>query len=222
LIGNLFKCDHSGRMTGDARRELILQTAVDLFSKKGFKGTTTKEIAAASGVSEAMVFRHFASKDDLYAAILDAKACVDGTHMFPWEGNEALQKAVAEKDDFGVFYNIALAAMNKHHEDVPFMRLLFYSALEEHQLAARFFQEFISEVYKFIGGYIAERQRDGEFRDLNPKVAVRSFVGMMIHHSLNNILWDKKRVILDVSNEEAAANFAQILLNGIRAHDVNK
>jgi AcrR family transcriptional regulator len=222
LIGNLFKCDHSGRMTGDARRELILQTAVDLFSKKGFKGTTTKEIAAASGVSEAMVFRHFASKDDLYAAILDAKACVDGTHMFPWEGNEALQKAVAEKDDFGVFYNIALAAMNKHHEDVPFMRLLFYSALEEHQLAARFFQEFISEVYKFIGGYIAERQRDGEFRDLNPKVAVRSFVGMMIHHSLNNILWDKKRVILDVSNEEAAANFAQILLNGIRVHDVNK
>jgi AcrR family transcriptional regulator len=209
-------------MTGDARRELILQTAVDLFSKKGFKGTTTKEIAAASGVSEAMVFRHFASKDDLYAAILDAKACVDGTHMFPWEGNEALQKAVAEKDDFGVFYNIALAAMNKHHEDVPFMRLLFYSALEEHQLAARFFQEFISEVYKFIGGYIAERQRDGEFRDLNPKVAVRSFVGMMIHHSLNNILWDKKRVILDVSNEEAAANFAQILLNGIRVHDVNK
>jgi AcrR family transcriptional regulator len=209
-------------MTGDARRELILQTAVDLFSKKGFKGTTTKEIAAASGVSEAMVFRHFASKDDLYAAILDAKACIDGTHMFPWEGNEALQKAVAEKDDFGVFYNIALAAMNKHHEDVPFMRLLFYSALEEHQLAARFFQEFISEVYKFIGGYIAERQRDGEFREMNPKVAVRSFVGMMIHHSLNNILWDKKRVILDVSNEEAAANFAQILLNGIRAHDVNK
>ncbi len=209
-------------MSGDARRELIVQTAVDLFSKKGFKGTTTKEIAAASGVSEAMVFRHFASKDDLYAAILDAKACVDGTHMFPWEGNEALQKAVAEKDDFGVFYNIALAAMNKHHEDVPFMRLLFYSALEEHQLAARFFQEFISEVYKFIGGYIAERQRDGEFREMNPKVAVRSFVGMMIHHSLNNILWDKKRVILDVSNEEAAANFAQILLNGIRAHDVNK
>lgn len=222
MIGNLFKCDHSGRMTGDARRELILQTAVDLFSKKGFKGTTTKEIAAASGVSEAMVFRHFASKDDLYAAILDAKACVDGTHMFPWEGNEALQKAVAEKDDFGVFYNIALAAMNKHHEDVPFMRLLFYSALEEHQLAARFFQEFISEVYKFIGGYIAERQRDGEFREMNPKVAVRSFVGMMIHHSLNNILWDKKRVILDISNEEAAANFARILLNGIRAQDVKK
>lgn len=207
-------------MTGDERREQILQTAVDLFSKKGFKGTTTKEIAAAAGVSEAMVFRHFATKDDLYAAILDAKACVDGTHMFPWEGNELLLKAVAEKDDFGVFYNIALAAMNKHHEDVPFMRLLFYSALEEHELAERFFQEFISQVYKFIGGYIAERQKDGAIRELDPRIAVRAFVGMMIHHSLNNILWDKKRVILDMTNEEAAANFARILLNGIRSQDV--
>jgi hypothetical protein len=40
---------------------------------------------------------------------------------------------------------------------------------------------------------------------------------MLIHHSLNNILWDKKSTILKVSNEEAAKNFAEILLNGIRA-----
>lgn len=209
-------------MTGDARREQIVAAAVDLFSHRGFKGTTTKEIAKAVGVSEAMVFRHFATKDDLYAAILDAKACIDGTHMFPWEGNEALLKAVAEKDDFGVFYNIALAAMDKHHEDVAFMRLLFYSALEEHELAERFFQDFIKQVYKFIGGYIEERQRDGEFRKMDPRIAVRSFIGMMIHHSLNNILWDKKRTLLDISNEEAARNFAEVLLNGIAAHDANK
>lgn len=220
MIGKLFNCEHPGRMTGDARREQILATAVELFSQRGFKGTTTKEIAAAAGVSEATVFKHFSSKDDLYAAILDAKACIDGTHVFPWEGNEALQKAVAEKDDFGVFYYIALAAMNKHHEDVAFMRLLFYSALEEHELAERFFQEFVKQVYDFIGGYIRIRQGDGAFRELDPRVAVRSFIGMMIHHSLNNILWDKKRRIIDMSNEEAAKNFTEVLLNGIRAESV--
>lgn len=217
MIGNLFKCEHPGRMTGDARREQILATAVDLFSKRGFKGTTTKEIAKAAGVSEAMVFRHFATKDDLYAAILDAKACVDGTHTFPWEGNEKLKKAVAEKDDFAVFYNIALDAMNKHHRDVAFMRLLFYSALEDHKLAEQFFHEFIERVYEFIGGYIKSRQKDGAFRKLNPRIAVRAFIGMMIHHSLNNILWDKNRTIIDITNEEAAKNFAEILLNGVKA-----
>ena len=73
MIKDLFKCEHPGRMTGDARRQQILQTAVDLFSKRGFKGTTTKEIAKVAGVSEAMVFRHFASKDELYGAILHNK-----------------------------------------------------------------------------------------------------------------------------------------------------
>lgn len=208
-------------MTGDERREQILQTAVQLFSEKGFKGTTTKEIARAAGVSEAMVFRHFDTKDDLYGAILHSKGCRDGIHRFPWETNETLQKAVAEKDDFAVFYNIALDAMNKHHSDVGFMRLLFYSALEEHELAAQFFSQFITRIYEFIGGYIEQRQADGVFRKMDPRIIVRSFLGMLIHHSLNNILWDKKRVLLDIDNEEAARNFAEILLGGITVNTSN-
>ena len=68
-----------------------------------------------------------------------------------------------------------------------FMRLLFYSALEEHELAERFFHEFIERIYEFIGGYIERRQADGAFREMKPRMAVRAFLGMLIHHSLNNI-----------------------------------
>ena len=204
-------------MTGDARREQILQTAVTLFSQRGFKGTTTKEIAKAAGVSEAMVFRHFENKDALYGAILDTKGCQDGVHRFPWEENTTLRAAIEQKDDYAVFYNIAFDALNKHQADVGFMRLLFYSALEDHELADRFFHEFIERIYGFIGGYIEQRQRDGAFREMNPRIAVRAFLGMLIHHSLNNILWDKGRTILDISNEEAAKDFAGILLNGIKS-----
>ena len=217
MIDELLKCDHGGRMKGDARREQILATAVSLFSQRGFKGTTTKEIAKAAGVSEAMVFRHFENKEALYGAILETKDCQDGVRRFPWDANPLLQKAIEKKDDHAVFYHIALDAMNKHQRDVAFMRLLFYSALEEHDLAQRFFNDFVEKVYEFIGGYIAKRQRDGAFRKLNPRIAVRAFLGMLIHHSLNNILWDKERTILDVSNETAAKNFAEILLNGIKA-----
>ncbi len=217
MIKDLFKCDPTGRMSGDERREQILQKAVELFSQKGFKGTTTKEIATAAGVSEAMVFRHFSTKDELYGAILHSKGCQEGFREFPWNKNETLKHALKDKDDFAVFYNIALDALNKHHSDVGFMRLLFYSALEEHELADRFFREFVLSIYEFIGGYIAERQADGAFRPVEPRIAVRAFLGMMIHHSLNNILWDKERKILDITNEEAAKNFAEILLRGLRA-----
>ena len=62
-------------MAAEDRRHQILHVAVTLFSQRGFGGTTTKEIAQAAGVSEAMVFRHYATKQELYSAILDHKAC---------------------------------------------------------------------------------------------------------------------------------------------------
>lgn len=95
------------------------------------------------------------------------------------------------------------------------MRLLFYSALEEHELADRFFNEFVARLYEFIGEYVKTRQQDGAMREINPRIVVRSFLGMLIHHSLNNILWDKNRRLLDITNEEAAKNFAEIVLHGV-------
>ena len=131
MIQDILKCEQHGRMPADKRRAQILQTAFDLFSQRGFSGTTTKDIARGSGVSEAMVFKHFATKDAIYAAILEAKKCADGLHEFPWENNEALLEAMKAKNDLGVFYHFAIQALEKHQSDVAFMRLLFYSALEE-------------------------------------------------------------------------------------------
>ena len=178
-------------------------------------GTTTKEIARASGVSEAMVFRHFATKEELYGAILHTKSRGRHGDKFPWEENEALQKAIANKDDHAVFYNLAVASLKKHESDTGFMRLLFFSALEEHDLADRFFNDFVSRVYDFISDYIKGRQDDGVMRKVNPRIVVRAFLGMLLHHSLNNILWDKNRRLLNITNEEAATNFADIVLRGV-------
>lgn len=214
MIHNFLKCDHPGRMSGDQRREQILQTAVSLFSVRGFSGTTTKEIATAAGVSEAMVFKHFASKDALFAAILEAKMCNEGLHSFPWETNEALIAAMKAKDDFTVFYEFGRQSMDKHQSDIGFMRLLFYSSLEGHELAERFFGEFVTKIYDFLGAYLKERQADGAMRSMDTKIVVRAFLGMLIHHSLNNILWDRKRRILDISNETAARSFAEMILCG--------
>src|SRR5271163_3900895 len=59
------------RLTAPDRRRQLIEAAMDLFSRKGFAGTTTKEIALAAGVSEAIIFRHFATKRDLYTAIIE-------------------------------------------------------------------------------------------------------------------------------------------------------
>src|SRR6201992_505331 len=58
------------RLDGDERRKAIVAAAVPLFARNGFAGTTTRELAAAAGVSEALLFRHFPSKQSLYREIL--------------------------------------------------------------------------------------------------------------------------------------------------------
>lgn len=199
-------------MAGDERRSQILQIAVQLFSQRGFRGTTTREIATAAGVSEAMVFRHFATKYDLYAALLDYKAC-NSEFSSP---RERLKEFIAANDDYGVFYNLGIGALKNHSEDQEFMRLLMFSALEGHELAEMFFERFIVDIYDFLGSYIEKRQREGVFRQTEPRLFVRAFIGMLIHHSLNNNLWDKERRLLDISNEEAAKQFTEILLRGIK------
>ena len=57
-------------MDSAARRRLIVETVTPLFARKGFGGVTTKEIAKAAGVSEALVYRHFPTKAALYEEIL--------------------------------------------------------------------------------------------------------------------------------------------------------
>lgn len=201
-------------MAGEDRRLQILAVAVKLFSERGFRGTTTKEIAHAAGVSEAMVFRHFATKEELYAAILDHKACSSGDSFEP----EAMAaEAIARNDDYAVFESLALCALRHHEEDPQFQRLLLYSALEKHELAQMFFDQFVLRVYKFLGTYIRQRQLEGALIEMDPAVVVRSFIGMVMHHSLNNNLWDPTRRLLHLSNEEAAKHFTNILLNGITA-----
>jgi AcrR family transcriptional regulator len=202
----------TSRMSGDERRKQILRVAIRLFSERGFSGTTTKEIARAAGVSEAMVFRHYATKDELYTAILDHKACEGGDlNPFEWA-----KEGIAKKDDAELFYQLMLNALNHHERDTEFMRLLLHSALEGHEIAEMFVKENIMPLYEFLSDYISKRQKDGAIRrDIKPRVIIRAFVGMMIHHSLNNTLWDKNRRLLDISNEEAARAFTEILLKGI-------
>lgn len=199
-------------MAGDERRKQILEVAMRLFSKNGFAGTTTKKIAEAAGVSEAMVFKHFANKDELYSDILDHKACNHGLEN-PFE---EIAEELKAKDDFGVFYGMALNALKNHKEDRDFIRLLLYSALEEHKLSRMFFESFVEGIYEFLSSYIRQRQKDGAFREIQPKIVVRSFVGMFIHHSLSNTIFDKEQKILKISDEEAAKEFATILLKGIK------
>src|SRR5882724_1447286 len=93
----------SPRLKADDRRSQLIEAAMDLFSRKGFAGTTTKEIAQAAGVSEAIIFRHFATKRDLYTAIIEHNIH-SANALQVLAGLDACMK---RRDDEGLFRLIA-------------------------------------------------------------------------------------------------------------------
>ena len=152
-----------GRMVAVERRLQIVKVAMRLFSERGFRGTTTKEIAHAAGVSEAIIFRHFATKEELYTAIIDYKACAgfcagtadeESTRPVIDTLRARVGDAMERRDDREVFRRIALAMMEHHARDHEFLRLLLYSALEGHQLAQIFWDKNVRVLYEFLGGYV--------------------------------------------------------------------
>jgi AcrR family transcriptional regulator len=196
------------KMPSPQRRHQIIQVAMDHFSCKGFDGTTTREISKAAGVSEAIIFRHFATKEDLYAAIIDFLIC-DESATFYSEIDQAMQS----KDDMAVFESVAFKILETHRRKPGLLRLLLYSGLEGHKLSQLFMETQVRPVYEWLGNYIARRMTEKMFRKTDPMILVRAFLGMVSHHSLIRIIY--KDPLLRKTNKEMAREFSQVFLQGI-------
>ena len=196
------------RLKGDERRRVIIDAALALFARKGFRGTTTKEIAEAAGCSEATIFKYFTSKDELYSAILEVKSAIEETLAKATE-------AAAKGDDAGVFRAVGLEALIRTEQDPSLMRLLLYSALEGHELSHFFFESKVRHLHEFLSNYIEQRITDGVFRPVNPLLAARGFVGMIVHYLLIHEIFGVKRPV-GILPEEVVETFVTLFVTGIR------
>ncbi len=59
------------RLTATARREQILDVAIDVFGRAGYFGASMNDIADAAGVTKPVLYQHFDSKSDLYSALIE-------------------------------------------------------------------------------------------------------------------------------------------------------
>lgn len=202
------------RFTAADRRQQILQVASGLFARLGFNGTTTKHIAEASGVNEALIFRHFPSKEDLYWAVIEEK-CKVGT----WQ-QELETELASGKSDHEIFQTIAAGILDRRRKDSSLSRLLLFSALENHTLADRFFKTNVARYYERLAEYIARRIEQGAFRKVDPMLAARGFLGMInYHYQIQELYGGRKYHKYD--DAQATAVLTDLWLNGMTAATSN-
>jgi hypothetical protein len=110
-----------------------------------------------------------------------------------------------------------------HERDDTAMRLLLYSALEGHELAEMISRNYILKTHQQVAEYVKKRMADGVFRRMDPMVAVRGFMGMVIGQVLNKKFFlCAERQTLNITNRQAAAAFTDIFLASMANHDYDR
>ena len=198
------------RLSSQQRRSAILATAIRLFAERGFRGVTTRELAAAVGVSEPVLYQHFPSKKELYSAIIEASK--DEGYTTALAG---LEQMAASGNDEEFFNHLAHAMICWHETKPDLIRLKLFSALEGHELMQELHDKQTQPFVDIITGYIGRRVEDGAFLDVHPLGAALAFCGMIGQYCQSAILF-RSSVSTGVDRDEMVNLTVQIFLNGIR------
>ena len=198
------------RLPASDRRHQLLETALDFFSRKGFEGATTKEIAAAAGVTEAIIFRHFPNKQALYTAVLDYKH--ESAEMQEWLAKS--KECMDRNDDVGLFRAIVSIIIESYRRDARCQRVLFFAALEGNEVGLAHHRQLSIPVYELLCQYIARRQSEGALRDYNPGVILAAIAGMATQYAMMTEMFgfSSKQPV-----EQVTDTFTKIMMTGIQA-----
>lgn len=205
------KAPKSGnRMSGPERRAQIIDAAIALFGRHGFKGTTTKSLARASGVSEATIFKHFPTKNDLYAAAFDRRTGV-GTEQLVAE----LQDYAERGEDERLLRTLIRAIFYGYEHDRDLHRMLLYAWLEQEAEDNQQWSDQMQRypLFVFLDGYIQRRQAEGVFVKETTGLVLAVLIGLPVHEAVRRKLYG-----LDTgfSDDMAVETFARLLLDGIK------
>jgi AcrR family transcriptional regulator len=198
------------RLSSENRRRQLLENAVALFSRHGFSGTRTKDIAAACGVSEGILFRHLATKEDLYHAILDTHEAVAGKEK--WLSR--MQAMADRRDDLGFIKCLLSQILKSFREDTEFHRLMLYAGLEGHSLPGLFHERSGSRVMEFLRNYVVLRQREGAFPKGDADALVMLLASPAMQFATSKYIFGIKSV--PKSDKEIAEEFAKFLITALR------
>jgi AcrR family transcriptional regulator len=178
------------RLPGPERRQAVVETACRVFAKGSYRGSTTAQIARETGVTEPVLYRHFASKRELYLACLETV----------WEQVRQLWEDAIEREDdpsnwlkaIGKAYLEARAAARIVLVDLWIQALT--EAADDPEIR-RALRRQVREVHDFVGDVIRRAQAAGGIvaeRDPDAEAWIFISLGLLstIDHRLGSIVGD--------------------------------
>ncbi|MHB8535700.1 MAG: TetR/AcrR family transcriptional regulator [Sulfuricaulis sp.] len=197
------------RLSAEDRRNLIVTKAVELFAQQGFRATRVKDIAEAVGTSDALVFQHFPTKRELYAALLEqlcARKHFTEVEQLLYYAPEYVLEDVLTK--------LSAWVLERTEAESAWLRLILYAALECDEAAGDLTDEHFRRIIDYVAYEIAEGQSTGRFRTGDSKAHARAFFAGLLGLSV------MRTVVRDAdfagdNTQIAAATHVALFLRGL-------
>ncbi len=196
------------KLSAEERRRKTLESVANAFAENGFEGTRMADLAEAAGISEAMLVKLYGSKENLYRALIKRK--IEQTPGTPFPDD------LKDESPEVVLRTLAQNLRRRCEDDPAFLRLLYYSALEDNELSDLFYEARIQKLRSQVSDYIRTLSGSGSFRSVDPDEAAIGFMGMICHAlSMEHIFSFPLPEGRDTG--ELIDTFVELFLDGIRA-----
>lgn len=154
------------RMRAKDRRRQLLEVAAELFASRGYRGTTTAELARAAGITEPILYRHFNNKLDLFVTLIDE---VGDEVIYGW------QTALKGVDDPAKRLRVLLAGNPATHERGRNVYRVIFQAMTEAEMdrdIAKPLRRHLALLHEFLKAELADLQKAGAVRRDEPAGAL--------------------------------------------------
>jgi len=192
--------------------DLILETALSLFSSKGFTATTTRELARQAGIAEVTLFRHFASKEAILQAVINR-------YTFLPTLRELLPEVYKLPLEDGLIV-IAERLLDFLMANKDWIRIMHAEVQRSGGVVHSVYHSFIDDLYSMLACYFKQMLADGRIREFDPEFAARSFHGILFgFFTMEEILMRKTHKPTDQST--AIPLFVNVFVHGIAGSNHN-
>jgi len=151
----------------EARRNLIIDAAIEVISDQGFQRTTIKQIAGKAGIADGTIYNYFNSKDDILMGIVA---------RLSEEESQDINTAEEEALDFAAFVAMFVEPrMDEINDRYHVLKVVLPEMMSNAEMGSRLFEQIYAPMYEVIEHYFQRLNNDGQIDAIDSELAVRLF-----------------------------------------------
>ncbi|MEM9217750.1 MAG: TetR/AcrR family transcriptional regulator [Cyanobacteria bacterium P01_F01_bin.150] len=198
----------SRQQTESSPKDRILDSAQQLFSRRGYAGTTTRDLAQAAGMAEGTLFRHFENKKAILIEVVTRG----------WvELLTDLLTALSEMSSYKAVDQVLRRRMLHFHDNADMLRVCFMEAQFHPELSNRIQTDIIDKMTDVAEAFFQTAMERGEYRIMNPRIVAKVFLGMFTVAGFSQGTLLENGATLN-EMKDMAEGMADIFLNGVLSH----